>query len=131
MKPHLPALLSFCLIASCGKQESSGGEASPSPPEHAAEPWDWIPDDPALLAGRTIYLRECSLCHNEGEESAPALTRKSEWETRAAKGESTLIIHATEGFRGEDGKMPARGGTDTLTDTEVANAVRYMLATPK
>lgn len=130
MKALLPAMLSASLLASCQKDGRDGGESVVEKAE-PARPWDWIPEDSTLLAGRAIYLAECSLCHNEGEESSPALTRKDEWETRAAKGEPTLISHAINGFRGTDGKMPARGGTGTLTDAQVSAAVRYILATPK
>ncbi len=131
MKLRFPAVLCLFLISSCSEQtESDSGEAS-APTVESKEPWEWIPSDPLLVSGREVYMKECSLCHNEGEESSPSLKRKSEWDLRSAKGEETLISHAINGFRGDDGKMPARGGTETLTDDEVASAVRYMLATPK
>ena len=50
-------------------------------------------------------------CHNEGEEGAPALTDADEWARRATRGEATLIKRAIDGFIGDDGEMPARGGT--------------------
>ena len=83
------------------------------------------------MAGREIYLIECSGCHDEGEEGAPALTNAGEWSTRSEKELAVLLDHALNGWQGPDGKMPARGGTPTLTDQEVTNAVNYMLATPK
>ena len=120
------------LLVSCSEQKATDtdpeDETAPPAPEH---PWDWVPSNPSLVAGRTIYLAECALCHNEGEEGAPALTNSDQWSRRIAKGEDTLIRHALEGFIGEDGEMPARGGTDTLTDEEVGAAVRYMIATKK
>jgi len=42
-----------------------------------------------------------------------------------------LLDHGINGFTGSDGEMPARGGTESLTDEEVTNAVKFMLATPK
>ncbi|MGJ8642888.1 MAG: c-type cytochrome [Luteolibacter sp.] len=135
MKLRFPVILSACICvfisASCQKGGQDAGAPSTPEKEEHPEPWDWIPDDPALLAGREIYMAECSLCHNEGEEASPALTRKDEWEERIQKGEPTLISHAINGFNGEDGEMPARGGTPSLTDIEVTNAVLYMIATPK
>ena len=32
---------------------------------------------------------------------------------------------------GEDGEMPARGGTETLSDEEVTSAVRFIIAFPR
>jgi len=37
-----------------------------------------------------------------------------------------LVQHATEGFYGDVGEMPARGGNAELTDEEVAAAVHFM-----
>ncbi|MDQ8192022.1 c-type cytochrome [Roseibacillus persicicus] len=122
--------LGLFILTSCDspKESDTVSEKSPPPPEH---PWDWIPEDPALASGREIYLMECSGCHDEGEEGAPALTKKSEWDTRSEQGLAVLLDHALNGFQGPDGKMPARGGTPSLTDEEVTNAVNYMLAAPK
>jgi cytochrome c5 len=122
--------LAACLHVSCGDPgEPDAADQVESP---AAElPWDWIPEDPDLASGREIYLAECALCHDEGEEDAPALSRRAEWANRAAKGEDVLTKHALEGFVGKGGEMPARGGSDYLTDQQVINAVRYMIATPK
>ena len=94
-------------------------------------PSDWIPGDPLLATGREIYMSECSGCHDEGEEGAPRLSRKEEWDTRMEQGLPVLLDQAINGFQGPDGKMPARGGTPSLTDEEVTLAVNYMLATPK
>ena len=134
MKLPLPIILSIALLASCQKDGQDDGEASSTPvvvKEKTPRPWEWIPDDPKLVKGREIYIAECALCHNKGYEQAPALLRTDEWKERSKKGEATLISHAINGFNGEDGEMPARGGTPSLTDEEVTNAVLYMLATPK
>ena len=40
-------------------------------------------------------------------------------------------INAINGFHGSDGDMPARGGTPSLTDQEVKNAVLFMLKSPE
>ena len=130
MKSFLAPLICLPLLISCksSSEETAAEEEKDKKPEH---PWEWIPEDPALVAGREIYLSECSGCHDEGEEGAPALTKVEEWSTRSDKGLATLLDHAINGFQGPDGKMPARGGTPSLTDEEVTNAVNYMLATPK
>ena len=131
MKPLLLiSSLSLAFLFSC-KSSSEEAAAEPEKESKPAHPWDWIPEDPDLLAGRAIYQVECSGCHDEGEEGAPSLAKADEWATRADKGLDVLLDHAINGFQGPDGKMPARGGTPSLTDQEVTNAVNYMLATPK
>lgn len=117
-------------LAAC-KPEAKDTTTSAPKKEKKSHPWDWNPEDAELISGKEVYLQECSLCHNEGEEGAPALTRKAEWDTRSAKGIDVLIDHAINGFIGEDGKMPARGGTPDLSDAQVAAAVKFMVATPK
>ncbi|MEM0897728.1 MAG: c-type cytochrome, partial [Verrucomicrobiota bacterium] len=115
-------------LASCGGPAETSAEESEPEKSH---PWDWVPDDPELLSGKEVYLQECSLCHNEGEEGAPALVDAEEWADRAEQGIDTMIRKAIKGFIGPDGEMPARGGSDYLTDEEMASAVKFMVATPK
>ncbi len=122
----LLGVVSF-LLASCREEAASTNTLKM--PEKKSHPWDLVPTDPVLVAGKAVYSAECGLCHNEGEESAPALTNENEWMARITKGEVVLIDHAINGFNGEDGEMPARGGTESLTDEEVASAVKFMLAT--
>ncbi len=111
-------------LSGCGGGEEKA-EAKPS------APWKWEPDDAELETGKQVYTRTCSLCHNEGEESAPRLTNSATWTERATKGEETLIKHAIEGFKGDRGTMPPRGDNADLTDEEVAAAVKFMIAAPK
>lgn len=121
--------LAACLVSCSGppEDETTGGAGELEP----SHPWDWVPGVPELVEGRRVYLAECALCHNEGEEGAPPLNRGAEWALRTEKGIEALISNAIDGFIGDDGEMPARGGTDSLSDEEVALAVRYMVATPK
>ena len=114
-----------CLL-SCEKAE----EANHTDPTHT-HPSDWDPTDKELLLGKEIYVVECALCHDEGEEGAPRLGKAELWTERLIKPEEEIISRAINGFVGEDGEMPAKGGSDYLTDAEVAAAVRFMIATPK
>ncbi|MEJ2257582.1 MAG: hypothetical protein P8X98_11360 [Woeseiaceae bacterium] len=43
------------------------------------------------------------------------------------QGLDTLKRHAIEGYTGEAGYMPAKGGRLDLSDEEVAGAVEYMV----
>lgn len=76
--------------------------------------------------GSVIYGNLCSACHNAGAGGAPKLEQAA-WAPRIAKGEETLIKHAIDGFQGDAGLMPARGGNPALTDTQVAATVKWML----
>jgi len=121
-------LIAFITISlnSCG-----GADSAESSKAKHVEPWDYEPTDPALLSGKKIYAVECGLCHNEGEEGAPSLLSTATWKEREAKGMETLLKHAIEGWIGPDGEMPAKGGSDYLSDEQVANAVKFMLSAYK
>lgn len=96
-----------------------------------ALPWEWEPEDPELVLGKSVYAETCGLCHNEGEEGAPMIHHKSEWDQRMQKGEATLIDHAINGFHGTYGHMPPKGDNKSLTDEQVTAAVKFMIATPR
>ena len=62
-----------------------------------------------------------------GAGGAPLMGDTDAWEARVAQGTSVLIQRAVEGYMGEIGIMPAKGGRLDLSDEEVENAVSYML----
>ncbi|MCK5904792.1 MAG: hypothetical protein KAG86_05860 [Gammaproteobacteria bacterium] len=62
-----------------------------------------------------------------GAGGAPLLGDADAWEARVAQGTLVLIQRAVEGYMGEIGIMPAKGGRLDLSDEEVENAVSYML----
>lgn len=78
------------------------------------------------LDGKVIYDGLCAACHATGAGGAPTMDRAA-WAPRLAKGADTLLRHAIEGFQGEAGLMPARGGNPALTDEQVEASVRWML----
>ncbi len=80
--------------------------------------------------GATVFNGLCSSCHGTGALGAPKL-EKAAWTARVAQGTDTLIKHATEGFKGAAGEMPARGNNPALTDEQVANTVKWMVANLK
>ena len=79
------------------------------------------------LDGEMIYNNVCSACHSTGAGGAPKMVA-AEWEFRIAQGEDTMLKHAIEGFMGEKGLMPAKGGRNDLTDEQVKVTVEYMTA---
>ena len=77
--------------------------------------------------GKTIFGNLCHSCHETGAGGAPKLSDKGAWTPRVAQGLDTLIKHATEGFTGKAGIMPAKGGNPALTDEQVKATVQWML----
>ena len=88
--------------------------------------WQTPLDDGELEAGRQVWVGTCITCHSTGLGGAPLIGNRELWSPRIAKGLETLIQHATEGFYGKVGEMPARGGNQALSDDEVRAAVRFM-----
>ena len=84
-----------------------------------------IAEDPLL--GEKVYRRTCALCHDQGIAGAPVLGMQKDWANRTVKGPESLLKNALQGFRGNKGVMPAKGGNPALSDDEVEAAVLYML----
>ena len=68
----------------------------------------------------------CAMCHQTGAAGAPKLGDKADWGPRLAQGKDTLYKHALEGFNGNKGAMPAKGGNPSLSDDDVKAAVDFM-----
>jgi cytochrome c5 len=80
------------------------------------------------LSGPQVYNQACYLCHNApGVGGAPILGEPQQWADRLAKGMDVLNDHALNGFQGEVGFMPAKGGRLDLSDDEVVAAVQFMV----
>ena len=73
-------------------------------------------------SGEEVYKAVCSMCHTAGLMNAPKFGDKAQWEPRIKQGYDTLVTHAVKGIR----SMPAKGGNPSLSDAEVAGAVKYM-----
>ena len=82
------------------------------------------------LDGAVVYQNLCAGCHGSGAGGAPTLVQ-GEWGERIARGTETLYRHSIEGFTGNDGVMPAKGGNPALTDEQVQATVDWMLANLK
>ncbi len=78
-----------------------------------------------------MYKQACFACHDAGVAGAPKIGDKAAWEARLAKGLDILNKHAIEGFTGDAGNMPPKGGRTDLSDEAVKDAVAYMLSTVK
>ncbi len=77
--------------------------------------------------GERVYNQVCFACHDQGVFGAPKLGEVTDWTERISKGKSTLNYNAIEGYAGDKGFMPPRGGDLSLSDSEVQGAVQYMI----
>ncbi len=98
----------------------------------AIEPPPGAAGEPAAAAalpsnGEETYNAVCSACHSAGIGGAPKIGDKNAWAPRLAKGMDLLHQHSLQGFQGQAGYMPAKGGRPDLPDELVVQATDYML----
>lgn len=88
-------------------------------------------DKPVLsevaIKGKITYTNSCLVCHGSGVAGAPKTSDKEDWRKRLEQGIDTLTKHAIEGYQGNTGIMPAKGGNLSLTDEQVKNSIQYIL----
>jgi cytochrome c5 len=80
-----------------------------------------------VLSGPQVYNMACLACHGTGVGGAPTTGEVAVWAPRIAQGQSVLRDHALNGFTGDAGFMPPKGGRIDLSDEEILAAVEYML----
>ena len=81
-----------------------------------------------VYTGSDVYNMACTACHTAGIAGSPKLTDTLNWEPRITQGIDTLRAHAINGYTGLAGYMPPKGGRLDLSDTDINNAIDYMLA---
>ena len=119
------ALSLATLLSACGKESAAPEAPSPVAPEAAA------PAAADADHGKSVYNKTCALCHGVGAAGAPKPGDQADWTPRIAQGMDVIYMHSIEGYTGEKGVMPARGGAATLSDDDVKAAVDYMVAQSK
>ena len=77
---------------------------------------------------KSVYESRCTACHGFGIAGAPRLGDKDSWAPRIAQGIETLYDHAINGFTGETGIMPPKGGFTDLTEEQIKAIVDYMVS---
>lgn len=118
-------------VAPVGKLNTSGEPvtvASTAAAPAGAAGGDAAATPVASSPGEAAYNKVCFACHAAGIAGAPKVDDKAAWEPRIAQGKDTLYKHAIEGFQGQAGMMPAKGGAADLSDDDVKAAVDFMVA---
>lgn len=80
------------------------------------------------IDGKQEFEKSCKMCHQGGMPGTPQLGDKAAWKPRLAKGEKALINNAIKGISSSTGFMPPRGGNASLSDAQIAAAVKYMMS---
>lgn len=141
--------LLLLLLPACEQKEQAQAPTAPTaqeqtppatPPaqEQAAPPqtvdgWQSLPGADKVTQqidpqkGEEVYQQVCATCHREGIAGAPRLDDREQWQERIAKGVPTLIENSINGYQGNLGVMPPKGGAQSLSDDQVASAAVYML----
>ena len=101
------------------KEESTSDEAASV---------EVMPTAHTAVDGKQVYDAGCVACHGAGIAGAPRVGDSGAWVDRIGAGLDSLVAHAINGFQGNQGMMPAKGGNPSLSDEEVEAAVEYMVA---
>lgn len=105
-----------------GSDELAAAEAAQAATVAAAQPAE-------PRTGEQAYNEACFACHSPpGVGGAPVIGDGDAWAARVAQGRDLMIQHAIEGYQGDAGLMPAKGGRLDFSDDEVIAAVDYILA---
>jgi cytochrome c5 len=80
-----------------------------------------------VLSGPQVYNQACVACHGAGIGGAPTVGQTADWGARFAQGTNVLRDHVINGYQGDAGYMPPKGGRIDLSDEEIISAMDYML----
>ena len=78
---------------------------------------------PTSITGEQLVQERCVVCHEAGKDGAPRIDDFNAWKPRLQKGVDNLVHSAITGHKA----MPARAGMDKLSDTDLRNAVTYLV----
>ncbi len=82
----------------------------------------------APLTGPQVYNEICQLCHTApGVGGAPVFGDTAAWAPRLEQSAELTQDHVINGYTGEAGFMPPKGGRLDLSDEEILDALDYML----
>lgn len=120
---QVAALLGPAARIAVAGQDNSALAISPDAPAHPASAAVTMP-----ASGAEVFDKVCIACHGQGIGGAPRAGDATAWRPRIAKGKPMLYRHAIEGFKGETGQMPPKGGRTDIPDDLIQAAVDQMVA---
>ncbi len=83
---------------------------------------------PCVLAdAKAEFESKCSACHGFGIAGAPKPGDTADWQARMIRGMDVIYGNAINGFTGDTGIMPPKGGFTDLSDDQVKAIVDYMV----
>ena len=121
-------------IGGIGKMPAHGGQPSLSDLEisraiafmvsfgHAVDPSKPY-SSPSTITGEQLVQSHCITCHGTGKDGAPRIDDFNAWKPRLQNGVDGLVRSAIGGHKA----MPARAGMAKLSDTDLRNAVTYLV----
>ena len=121
---EIAAAVDYMMAAVGGGAATASAEPAPVPePEPIAEVSPEVDDG----KGKEVYEAACFICHAPGAAGAPRFGDAAAWAPRIEKGIETLYHNSIDGYMGDAGLMPAKGGRDDLSDEEIKAIVGYMV----
>lgn len=81
-------------------------------------------DKPTLTRGKQVYMSSCTICHQDGEMSAPLNGDGPNWYRRLKEsGLTGLYQHVINGYN----SMPVKGACVTCSENDIIAATDYIL----
>ena len=79
-----------------------------------------------IIVGESIWATSCFRCHRYGTNGAIVAENKKYWDSAAEKGIDVLFKSVWDGYKGENGVMPAKGFCNLCDEDEIRKSVLYM-----
>ncbi len=81
-------------------------------------------EPPTLARGKQVYLHACTICHQNGDMTAPRIGNGANWTMRLKDGGlKALYKNAINGYN----SMPPKGACVTCSENDIMAAVDYLL----
>ena len=83
---------------------------------------------PNIENGKNIFNQSCLTCHLYGSSGATILTDNNSWQKLLKdKNKENIYLNVLNGFIGEKGPMPKKGACINCSNTDLVDAIEYIL----
>tara|TARA_Y100000996_G_C22414071_1_gene598506 strand:+ start:385 stop:765 length:381 start_codon:yes stop_codon:yes gene_type:complete len=84
---------------------------------------------PDIKNGRKIFNQSCITCHLYGTGGANILNDKISWNKMLNnRDKKDIYLNVLNGFLGEKGPMPSKGACINCSNTDLLDAIEYILS---